>query len=239
MQHDLFSWSNMGKSAAEGRGTERAGATSVVETGRNTNEIFPPSASSGNKSLRTCKPAIIGCLKAKVLKLLHILCPSDPDGIRFRACYALSLGSMFGLPLIPSDEEYCRRFEPSGSFEPYLLPKFDIAALQAARFAEVAMGALADGERSMVLELANASVLCLQDCVEEPVHPSCMFDVARTFFFHGIFRCAILQIIFWIETKFMHSSQMNWLMISAALMLGNTSEIWKDILSTEGSVSGI
>lgn len=52
----------------------------------------------------------------------------------------------------------------------------------------VAMGALANGQRPMVLELANASVLCLQDCAEEPVHPSCMFDVARAYFFHGIFR---------------------------------------------------
>ena len=82
------------------------------------------------------KHAAIGCEKPNAVKFLHLLNPNDPDGVRFRACYALSFGSLFGLPPIPSDEEYCHRFEPTGSFEPHLLPKFDIAALQAARFAE-------------------------------------------------------------------------------------------------------
>jgi len=153
--------------------TSSAGSRSPGPSG-NTNDEYE------NKGIA------VGCQNPSVLKLLHLLEPTDPDAIRFNACYALSFGSLFGLPPIPSNEEYCRRLPESS--EPNLLPKFDVAALQATRFAELGMGALANGQRSMVLELANASVLCLRECVEESIHPSCMFDVARTFFFHGIFR---------------------------------------------------
>ena len=50
------------------------------------------------------------------------------------------------------------------------------------------MGALVDSDVTLFVQLVNASVLCLRDCIEERVHPSLMFDVARTFFFHAIFR---------------------------------------------------
>jgi predicted nucleotidyltransferase len=126
--------------------------------------------------------------------------PSNSHGLHLRACYTLSIGDMFGLPPIPTDDEYCRRFDKS--LEPHQLPKFDLAALQAARFAELAMGALADmnpkkddnvpstiqHHSSLLLSLVNASVLCLQDCIEERVHPSLMFDVARTYFLHALLR---------------------------------------------------
>ena len=40
----------------------------------------------------------------------------------------------------------------------------------------------------LALELSNASVMSLRNCVEEPSHPSCMYDVARAYLLHGIFR---------------------------------------------------
>jgi len=133
----------------------------------------------------------IGCAHLSVLKYISLTSPSDTSGSHLRANYALSFGGLFELPSIPTDEEYCSRFDKS--LEPYQLPKFDVAALQAARFAELALGALVDSSSSsnnstLVVELTNASVLCLRDCIEERVHPSLMFDMARSFFFHAILR---------------------------------------------------
>lgn len=61
-----------------------------------------------------------------------------------------------------------------------------MAVLQAARFAELAIGALVDGNGSKMTKLANATVLCLKEAAQEPVHPSCKFDVARAYFFLAI-----------------------------------------------------
>jgi hypothetical protein len=60
--------------------------------------------------------------------------------------------------------------------------------LQAARFAELALGALANNQVPLALELSNASVMCMRNCVEEPSHKSCIYDVARAYLLHGIFR---------------------------------------------------
>ena len=131
---------------------------------------------------------VIGCVHPKVLQYLPLTNPTNPSGMHLRACYTLSVGGLFGLPPIPTDEEYCRRFK---SLEIYQLPNFDVAALQAVRFSELAMGALTtikDGDMELLVALANASVLCLQSCVEEQVHPSLMLDVARAYFFHSTFR---------------------------------------------------
>eukprot|EP00581_Thalassiosira_minuscula_P002544 CAMPEP_0183741912 /NCGR_PEP_ID=MMETSP0737-20130205/63432_1 /TAXON_ID=385413 /ORGANISM="Thalassiosira miniscula, Strain CCMP1093" /LENGTH=666 /DNA_ID=CAMNT_0025977403 /DNA_START=15 /DNA_END=2015 /DNA_ORIENTATION=+ len=140
---------------------------------------------------------VLGCDNPDVRRYAPLIHPNNSHGMHLRACYTLSFGGLFGLPPIPTNEEYCARFDKS--LEPHQLPKFDVAALQAARFAELAMGALVDSNcniqtsmgsagRSLLLALANASVLCLADCVEEQVHPSLMFDMARTYFFHAILR---------------------------------------------------
>ncbi|KAL7554859.1 hypothetical protein ACHAWF_018408 [Thalassiosira exigua] len=145
----------------------------------------------------------LGCTHPRVLRLLPLTDPADARGARLRACHALAAGGILGLPPIPADEEYCRRFD--AALEPRQLPRFDVAALQAARLAELAMGAMADpdcydgggGEEaagatardnSLLLSLADASVLCLRECVEHPVHPSLMFEMARSFFFHAALR---------------------------------------------------
>jgi hypothetical protein len=122
----------------------------------------------------------------KYLPLLH---PTNPFGMHLRACYTLAFGGLLGLPPIPTDQEYCRQFGPS--FDPSLLPTFDVAALHAARFAELAMGALTcikHREMTLLVALINASVLCLRNCADEKVHPSLMMDVARAYFFHAILR---------------------------------------------------
>ena len=141
-----------------------------------------------NATATSSKQRVIGCVHPKVLQYLPLTNPTNPSGMHLRACYTLSVGGLFGLPPIPTDEEYCRRFK---SLEIYQLPNFDVAALQAVRFSELAMGALTtikDGDMELLVALANASVLCLQSCVEEQVHPSLMLDVARAYFFHSTFR---------------------------------------------------
>lgn len=135
------------------------------------------------------KKRVIGCTDPKVLQFLPLTNLMNPTGMHLRACHTLSAGGLFGLLPIPSDEEYCNRFD--SSLKPQQLPQFDVAALQAARFGELAMGALATmkvGDMELMSSLANASVLCLKSCVEEQIHPSLMMYVARTFFFHSILR---------------------------------------------------
>ena len=138
------------------------------------------------------KKRVIGCTDPKVLQFLPLTNLLNPTGMHLRACHTLSVGGLFGLLPIPSDEEYCNRFD--SSLKPQQLPQFDVAALQAARFGELAMGALATmkvGDMELMYSLANASVLCLQRCVEELVHPSLMLYIARTYFFHSILRLHI------------------------------------------------
>lgn len=142
--------------------------------------------------LTSSKNRVIGCTDPKVLQLLPLTNLMNTTGMHLRACHTLSAGGLFGLLLIPSDEEYCNRFV--SSLKPQQLPQFDVAALQAARFGELAMGALATmkvGDMELMTSLANASVLCLQRCVEELIHPSLMLYVARTYFFHSILRLHI------------------------------------------------
>jgi hypothetical protein len=119
---------------------------------------------------------IVGCEKTKVLELLPLLLSHNPIGMRFRASYTLSFGSMFQLP-------------PILSFTSSVIPKYDAAALQGAQFAELAIGAMVDGQRTQMHELINASILCLQDSVKEPLHPTCRFELARAFFLHSLLRC--------------------------------------------------
>ena len=125
----------------------------------------------------------VGCEKTTVLELLPILGVGNPRGRRFRASYALSFGSMFQLPHILTTEELCR--------QPYstTMAKYDVACLQAAQFAELAIGAMVSDELSTMFQLINASVLCLQDSVKEPIHFRCRFELARAFFLHSILRC--------------------------------------------------
>jgi len=130
-------------------------------------------------------PDNIGVGKS-VTKHIALLEKSSVYGNRLRAHYILAIDTLFKLPPVPSDEEYCSKL--NANMTPSMLPPFDVAALRAARFAEIALGALVSNQIGLALELSNATVVCLKQCVEEPVHPSCMYNVARSYFLHGLFR---------------------------------------------------
>lgn len=115
---------------------------------------------------------------------LRLLSKSSLEGNRLRSYYELSVNELLNLPPIPSDEEYCRSL-PIPLESPRLLPRFDLAALNSARFAELAIGAHVSNQAVLSTELSNATVACLKDCVEEPIHPMCMFDMARAYFLHA------------------------------------------------------
>lgn len=125
-------------------------------------------------------------IKKSVTKHLSKLEKSSVFGNRLRSHYSLAIDTLFNLPPVPSDEEYCAKL--NANMTPAMLPPFDVAALRAARFAEIALGALVDNQTILALELSNATVVCLKQCAEEPVHPSCMFDVAKAYFLLGMFR---------------------------------------------------
>lgn len=117
----------------------------------------------------------------------HLLELSDPDGSRLRAYYRLSVDEPLGFPPSPTDEEYCTRLNIPG-MTPRMIPGTHLAALSAARFAEVALGALIHDEVKLAIELANAVVHCLRESVQEPVQPPYMFEVARSYFLLSVFR---------------------------------------------------
>lgn len=117
----------------------------------------------------------------------HLLELSDPDGSRLRAYYRLSVDELFGFPPTPTDEEYCMRLNFPG-MTPRMIPGTHLAALSAARFAEVALGAVVHNEVALGMELCNAVVHCLRESVQEPVQPPYMFEVARSYFLLGVFR---------------------------------------------------
>jgi len=135
--------------------------------------VDKPSFSSDSKSPR---------------KHFGLLSPGSEGGILLRSYFQTSVNELFRLPPIPSDQEYCERRKLDLGRSVNALPSFDWAALQAARFSELALGALVSNQISLALELSNATVYCLRQCVEEPVHPSCMFELARAYLLHGIFR---------------------------------------------------
>jgi hypothetical protein len=117
----------------------------------------------------------------------HLLERGDPDGSRLRAYYKLSIDELYRLPPTPTDEEYCTRLNVPGMI-PRMIPGSHLAALSAARFAEVALGAIVHNEVSLALELGNAVVHCLRESVQETVQTHVMFEVAKAYFLLGVFR---------------------------------------------------
>ena len=116
---------------------------------------------------------------------LHLLSKDDIDGNRLRSYYMLSVDELYSLPVVPTVEKYCTDLNIPA---PSLLPKGLQNALMAARFIEVALGALVHDEIPLAMELCNATVHCLRECVQEPVDQSYLFEVARSYFLLGVFR---------------------------------------------------
>ena len=141
----------------------------------------------------TSTAAIMKELPISVARHLPLLQPNSTDGAVLRSYYELSTNDVLNLPPIPTDEEYLDRLSTTSSLSSntsnggkLLLPTFDQSALRAARFAEIALGALANEQLSLARELINACAVCLRDCVNSPAHPSCMYDVSRAYFLLGV-----------------------------------------------------
>ncbi len=117
----------------------------------------------------------------------HLLELTDPDGSRLRAYYRLSVDEVFGFPPTPTDEEYITRLNIPG-MTPDMIPGTHLAALSAARFAEVALGAIVHNETTLAMELCNAVVHCLKESVQQPVKSPYMFEVAKSYFLLAVFR---------------------------------------------------
>lgn len=130
-------------------------------------------------------------LHISIARHISLLQPSSTDGALLRSIYELTTNGVLTLPPIPTDEEYCERLSlPPGSNHnnPNKLPTFDLSALRAARFAELSLGALANEQASLAMELSNASTICLRDCVDKPAHTSCLYELTRAYLLLGIFR---------------------------------------------------
>lgn len=172
-----------GNPGSVGVGGSLSANASVSNLSNNLDMSRAPSAQRLRKD--EAPPDNIG-VKKSVTKHIPKLEKSSVFGNRLRSYYSLAIDTLFRLPPVPSDEEYCAQL--NAKMTPQMLPPFDVAALRAARFAEIALGALVSNQTELGLELSNASVVCLKQCVEEPVHPSCMFDVAKAYFLLGLFR---------------------------------------------------
>jgi hypothetical protein len=114
----------------------------------------------------------------------HLLQPRDPEGSRLYAYYKLSVDEMFRLPPTPTDDEYCSRVP---GMTPNQIPGTHLAALSAARFAELALGALIHNEVPTAMELCNAVVHCLRESASVSTG-IILFEVGKAYFLLGVFR---------------------------------------------------
>jgi hypothetical protein len=99
---------------------------------------------------------------------LPLLEPNNQCGSLLLQYFELSTNNIFNLPPIPTNDQHCAILNESGmSCLPSNLPLYDQSALNAARFSQLALGALSDDQLGLALELSNACVMCLKNCTEE------------------------------------------------------------------------
>jgi hypothetical protein len=115
---------------------------------------------------------------------MPLLSRQSTEGNRLRALYRLSVDELFTFPPIPTDQEYCIAL----GMNPALLPLSHQHALNASRFAEIALGAVVHNEVSLAMELSNATVQCLRESVKEPVQVEYAYEIVRAYFLLGCFR---------------------------------------------------
>mmetsp|Transcript_21645 Transcript_21645/g.45197 ORF Transcript_21645/g.45197 Transcript_21645/m.45197 type:complete len:633 (-) Transcript_21645:471-2369(-) len=192
---------NGGTFGSNGVAAPAAVGSMMGNFGKRENEYDGPSA---RRMRREPEPEPSNGIPRTIAKHQHLLEPTDAEGARLHAYYTLSIDELFRLPPTPSDAEFIsqqNKLNPGSNFTLQTIPKPYIAALNASRFAEIALGALVHGEASLGMELCNAVVHCLRDSVgnsgapgEETemspsgVKPEVMFTVAKTYFLLGIFR---------------------------------------------------
>ena len=122
-----------------------------------------------------------------VKKNLHLLDRNSVEGARLKSFYSLSVDQLFRLPSVPSEEEFFMRRSSLGTTRPS--GYHDQSVLYAARFAELALGALASDNLLLASELSNATVTCIRDCLDSVISDtSALFLIAKSFFLHGLFR---------------------------------------------------
>eukprot|EP00547_Thalassionema_nitzschioides_P010516 CAMPEP_0194226466 /NCGR_PEP_ID=MMETSP0156-20130528/41915_1 /TAXON_ID=33649 /ORGANISM="Thalassionema nitzschioides, Strain L26-B" /LENGTH=739 /DNA_ID=CAMNT_0038958825 /DNA_START=23 /DNA_END=2242 /DNA_ORIENTATION=+ len=108
---------------------------------------------------------------------LSLLGTDSTMGNRLRALYQLSVDELFMLPPIRTESLH-------SSDE---ISKSHTSALAAAQFAELALGATVHHEIPLSLELSNATVYCLCECIKESVPRDYIFEVIRSIFLLGCF----------------------------------------------------
>ena len=122
-------------------------------------------------------------------ELSEMLSSRSSLGNLLRAYYQTTVNELFCFPTTPSKEEFCY-YNSNGNMNSLFRhpAEFDFAAIYAAGYAELAIGAYVMGKSSLASEMASATVISLKNCVEEPVQKDLLFDLAKTYFLLGIFR---------------------------------------------------
>jgi hypothetical protein len=151
-----------------------------------------------------------------VMQHTHLLDANDANGERLRSYFRLSINELFNLPPTPSDEEYFYRIlvplglqqqqQSTMGFDSIMdgdprqirarIPGGHLAALAAARFAELTLGAIAHHEVALALELGNAIVHCLREAVQTTIDSNksqqvptvLIHQIAKAYFLLGVFR---------------------------------------------------
>ena len=152
--------------------------------------IKPRDASSMTSSASISKNGI----PKTITNHTHLLEPNDPDGSRLYAYYRLSIDEIFRLPPTGRAQDLivASGLAGNGTDMPYSNPA--LAALSAAQFAELALGALVHNEVAWAMELCNCVVHCLRDSchtnqdVMASSSPVVQYEIARAYFLLGVFR---------------------------------------------------
>lgn len=176
-------------------------------------------SSNDNKSNnKTSLPLTL--VSKTVTQNMALLDKTSVYGNQLRSYYLLSVDELFTLPGIPSDSDYMSSLV--GKSEKHsLLNEVDKTALQAARFAEIAIGALVHNELSMAMQLSNASVSLLKMCVLQTSSSShLLYEVARSCFLLGCFRAFRGDIERYLKYRrvcMQHISQMDATVVSSVI----------------------
>lgn len=149
----------------------------MQEQGGNPNQRMKMSSSESREEKSTPK---------YIAKYEPLLGPTNQEGNMLRSYYEISVNELFRLPPIPTDEEFCLKLPLPISVSQ--MSRGDACTLKAGRFAELALGAQANYQVSLALELSNATVVCLRESIADQSYPCGAYDKARAYFLHAVLR---------------------------------------------------
>lgn len=156
----------------------------VLGNSRPMMDISDSDAPSARRVKRDAVEPTRAAVPVTITNHTHLLQSRDPEGSRLYAYYKLSVDEMFRLPPTPTDDDYCSRVP---GMTPNQIPGTHLAALSAARFAELALGALVHNEVSTAMELCNAVVHCLRESASVSTG-IILFEVGKAYLLLGVFR---------------------------------------------------